>query len=515
MKNPDQIYKLAEELVTKYQDRKLANANEATTRFHIIDVILNEILEWNKDDIEVEETHHDENGTARYCDYIIRTANTAIIVEAKKVGVAFDTVPQKRKQRLRGAWLEGSTGDAIRQAKQYCIDKNIQFAVVTNGGQWIISPAFRDDEISFKDSNAIIFDSLQQTLGEDLNYFTSLLSREGVINGYLREELLGRKEDQIETRRLNSFKLTDIQRPENPIYPLIEEEITQAFSDTSTADRETLINCYVQTPDRKRFDTKIQFHINKRDSLFRVAPKNPMKRKQRGALDSALSKTTKSAKPLAMLILGTVGSGKSTFLKYTREVSAADFFAKKVSKPYPHWIDINFLEFSPSGNVLDFIYESVYKYIESDEFLSDYDLCQKYAYAKDIESMKRGPLKRLLEDERELNREIARKILNEQEKVVPYVEKILEWSATKSPVFLVVDNVDQMPDEDLQSTIFADAIALASKLGINLLLSMRESTYVQHRNSPTFDAFDFDTLQIDPPDIHAVLSKDSPLPANY
>jgi hypothetical protein len=36
---------------------------------------------------------------------------------------------------------------------------------------------------------------------------------------------------------------------------------------------------------------------------------------------------------------------------------------------------------------------------------------------------------------------------------------------------------------------------------------MRESTFVVNRNNPIFDAFDFDPISIDPPQVQAVLSK--------
>jgi len=38
-------------------------------------------------------------------------------------------------------------------------------------------------------------------------------------------------------------------------------------------------------------------------------------------------------------------------------------------------------------------------------------------------------------------------------------------------------------------------------------LSLREATYVRHRNLPVFDAFDFDAVAIDPPPVNAVLSR--------
>lgn len=71
----------------------------------------------------------------------------------------------------------------------------------------------------------------------------------------------------------------------------------------------------------------------------------------------------------------------------------------------------------------------------------------------------------------------------------------------------MIDNIDQFEDEGVQSSIFADAMALARKLSVSLICAMRETTFVRHRNTPIFDAFDFDPVTIDPPQVLSVLSK--------
>ena len=47
-------------------------------------------------------------------------------------------------------------------------------------------------------------------------------------------------------------------------------------------------------------------------------------------------------------------------------------------------------------------------------------------------------------------------------------------------MFVVIDNVDQFESDTIQSDIFSDSIAFAGKLNINLIIAMRESTYVNH-----------------------------------
>jgi len=134
----------------------LADANEAETRLKVIDKVLFNILEWTHEDINVEE-RVSEDGSVTYADYVIKTANAALVVEAKKIGVPFQTLIQNRRFKLSKSNLSGALGDAIIQARDYCRKLSIQFAVVTNGEQWVVFPANRIDQVAFHESTAIIF----------------------------------------------------------------------------------------------------------------------------------------------------------------------------------------------------------------------------------------------------------------------------------------------------------------------------------------------------------------------
>ncbi|EKF9063621.1 hypothetical protein O1B03_003626, partial [Vibrio cholerae] len=128
------------------------------------------------------------------------------------------------------------------------------------------------------------------------------------------------------------------------------------------------------------------------------------------------------------------------------------------------------------------------------------------AYASDIAALKNGPMFLVSKNKDSFDEKITEVIMDDYNKVNPYVDKLISYGATQSSVFLVIDNIDQFENDDTQSEIFSDAIALAGRLNINLIIAMRESTYVEHRNSPTFDAFDFDPLHIEPPEIPSVFS---------
>ncbi|MDC5842433.1 type I restriction enzyme HsdR N-terminal domain-containing protein [Vibrio europaeus] len=485
----------------------LESANEAETRLKVIDKVLFDILEWTHEDVAVEE-RVSEDGSTTYADYIIRTANAAIVVEAKKVGIPFNTITKNRRMKLSRSNLDSKLGEAIIQARDYCRKLSIQFAVVTNGEQWVVFPANRVDQVTFHDSSAIVFNSLQSALVDDYNDFYGLLSRQAIINSSLENNLLGYTEDQVEERRLkNFFRTNHYYNANNSMYPLIEEAITTAFSDTITdMDPSLFEKCYVNTSDRTKFDRKINMHISKSQNLFNKSPVRPLKKSKKNVFKEVLNKAHNQAKPLAIVIMGTVGAGKTTFQHYTRNVSSAKLFETMINGFNPQWLRVDFLGYTRDQTPVDYVYDALMDYVISDEVMSDYNSCVRHAYKKDIEAIKKGPSFLVSKDEAKLNEIITSKLQNDYDDKKPYVDKILSYVSSKAPVYLVIDNVDQL-EEETQSQIFTESVAFSQKMKLNLVISIRSSTYVEHRNSAAFNAFDFDPILIEPPKVESVLSK--------
>lgn len=482
------------------------NVNEAETRLKLIDKILFDVLGWTHNDVQVEE-RVSEDGQTTYADYVVRTASTAFIVEAKKIGVVFKTSAKDRRLKLTKSNVYGDLEDAVSQARDYCRKLGIQFAVVTNGNQWVIFPANRTDQVTFQNSYALVFNSLESILESDYAEFSDLLSRNSVVNSSLENLLLGYSEDQVEGRRLRNFFQSPRSESHNSIYPLIETAINTSFSDTIIEmDPELFERCYVNSPEKIKFDRRINMHISKSQHLFSSQPVRPMQRKDANFLKDRIRNLQSKAKPLAIVILGTVGAGKTTFLHYTRSVTAATVFEKVTGKPYPHWIAINFLKYTNDKLPVDYIYECIKEYLIDDPYFSDYKICISKSYQKEIEAIRKGPAFLIAQNQEKFDELITKKLTDDYDNIKPYVDKLLSYASSQSPIFLVIDNIDQL-SEELQSGIFTEAVAFSSKLNLNLVIALRSSTYVEHRNSPAFNAFDFDPILIEPPKIEAVLSK--------
>ena len=489
-----------------YGQLVLSNANEAETRLKVIDEVIFSVLGWQKEDVNVEE-RVSEDGHTKFADYIIRTASTAILIEAKRAAATF-TLPHRHvRMRLGGALSGGAVGEAIRQARDYCRSKSIPFAVVTNGSAWIVFPAARADQVPFEDSEARIFRDLDD-LTRRFVEFWELLSRERTLDGNLGHELLGRsaREDLVPLTVRQVLPEPGYRLGRNALYDHIEPAISAALTDEALLeDPEALEKCYVKTSERLKYDARLQIHLRDRlpplghtTTRIKSRPHESKPRRQ-------ISGATPHSPRKFIVLLGAVGAGKTTFLHYTRKVSAAAAINGKVL-----WFIIDFKKATQADRPRHFILRELLAEIESDRHfdLGDWRKSISPAYSDRIAALRRGPLYLLAKSDPDaFDRAIAQEITSERDAVDPYVETILRWASRKWPGFLIIDNVDQIDSLAQQDSIFTEAHALARRVNFNVIMSLRESTFLKHRERPVFDAFEFESFYVDPPNVIPVLAR--------
>jgi hypothetical protein len=506
MKTIDESLPRLAEIEATYSQVRLWEGNEAETRRKVIDQMLTEVLGWHPvQDMKYEERNVAvENDEIQYADYVVRTASTAFVVEAKRAGAAFE-LPQNRKSgKLSGFLSLGQVGEAIRQATSYARELSVPFAVVTNGSSWVVFPAVRTDGVKFEESQAVIFRDLAD-VKERFVDFWELLSRQRVAEGNLEATLLRNFSDQPHRRLLSIIRDSGYRLGRNSVYEHIEPAVNAAFTDEMIlADKEGLKFCYVKTSERVKYDRRLQMHIN--DTRPRLDRKTVRPRRQSdgNVLDKHVTAPLGSAKKF-ILILGPVGAGKTTFLQHTRTVSAAGEIDGKVI-----WIYVDFKKATGQDNPRQFIYRALLDYIEGpNEFdLGDWKTVIKHAYKQYIRTQQSGALAMLFEnDEKEFLSTISKEIANERAAVEPYVDKVLTYAAKQYPVYLIIDNADQIEADEFQKAVFLEAQACARRIEASVVISLRESTYAKYKDSPAFDAFQVDALYIDAPQTRPVLSR--------
>ncbi len=500
----DQGHAKLNEIAKQYEGLRLSDANEAETRKKVIDHILEDVLGWLEDDISYEE-RCSEDGSTTFADYIVRTATTQIVVEAKRAGAAFRLPPRLNSGKLGGVLGEGEIGEAIRQARDYCRTKSIPFAVATNGSTWVVFPAVRTDAVTFEESQARVFRGLDD-IRERFVEFWELLSRQRVIEGNLENELLEPPRDGMSRRVLTLLSEPGFRLGRNALFEQLEPAVTAALSDEALLhDVDALRACYVRNSERVKYDSRLQMYLTDLKPPLDVAVTRARSRKNEGALAAAVDATPPHGQPKFVLLLGPVGAGKTTFIQYTRRISAAEQIDGKLL-----WFYIDFKKATKEDRPRAFIYRELLELVESDEVfaLGDWEHSIRPAYSQLAERLARGPLQPLKQaDPAAFEQRISDMIMADRVQIEPYIEKIMARAVAARPGFVVLDNVDQIDDDSIQRDIFSEAQAAARRLGLNVIMSLRDATYLRHRSSPIFDAFQVDALYIDPPSVSSVLSR--------
>ena len=105
-------------------------SSEQDARFQIVDRMLLEVLEWNRDDIQTE--RYVEQGRA---DYLLKSGErTLLVVEAKSTSIPLiDTISNRYGHyKLNGPALK-SARDAIDQVRKYSVDTGARLCALTSG----------------------------------------------------------------------------------------------------------------------------------------------------------------------------------------------------------------------------------------------------------------------------------------------------------------------------------------------------------------------------------------------
>jgi predicted type IV restriction endonuclease len=155
---------------------------EQDTRFQIIDLLLTKVLGWNRSDIKTEK--HTDTG---YTDYLVHTEGRArFVIEAKKVSkLLIDTRnPRMSYYQIDGAALK-SASDGIAQARNYCIEMGVSYAVLTTGVEWIGFRAIRTDGKPPGEGKAAVFPSLD-SISNNFAVFFDLFSKYRILNQLYR-----------------------------------------------------------------------------------------------------------------------------------------------------------------------------------------------------------------------------------------------------------------------------------------------------------------------------------------
>ena len=282
---------------------------EQDARLHIIDRIIIEVLEWDREAIRTEP--YTDSG---YIDYLISTAGrNRFVVEAKRASkLLVDTrQPRMAWYKVGGPALQ-SASDGLEQAKRYCTDTAVLFSALTTGFEWIGFWAVRTDGVPPKEGKAAVFPSLE-AIQQNFAVFYDLFSQEGILANLY----------QVHTHEAEGLQVSHNEVLE-PVIEISErrllqksallrdlESIYRSFFSTMSGeeDSDMLAKCFVESKESRAADESLEKIT--RNLLNRIDIVNS----ERGTeLEDQIRTAVNLQKGEFVLIIGNKGAGKSTFI---------------------------------------------------------------------------------------------------------------------------------------------------------------------------------------------------------
>lgn len=450
-------------LLIKYKE--IPDFSESDTRCKIIDIILKECLGWTEEDI-VREPHVDSG----FIDYKLNINGiTHVVLEAKKTGSYFD-IPKSmnaRNYKIKGC-IKGITSlhNAIKQARSYCIDIGSKYAIISNGYQFVIFSAFLPGR-SWEEATCVVFNSLKD-IKEHFNLFWNIFSRSSVSLGSLIEYLDKQRSNLSFNKVIDCIYNNDQKWSRNKLYQQLRPIADFVFSELiDAAKTDILKECYVFERSNRNLgdelDTLLIDRLPHYTANYKI--KDIFEREARaGVFERQYYDFQKTDIDLPLVVLlGGVGSGKSTFLHR---------FFKVVLKNKESllWFYLDFRASSFDVNQIDdFIYSQILNQFQLKYFNEIKDILEKVGFNPSIGD-KRDHIKKLFT-----------------------LLKYLKFS-----IAIVIDNVDQH-DFKFQENLFIFSNHLCKEIKVITILSLREETFFLSTRNGVFDAFHVPVFHISSP----------------
>lgn len=494
-------------LVETYSDKEKI-MNEAQTRHHLINKIIEDVFCWPCDLVEVEGY---EGKT--FTDYELGKPRQ-VIIEAKREGRVFEIpagISAKNTIDLPSLMKSNmEVKEAITQVQQYCAMRGTPIAIATNGHQFVAFIASNQNGCSPLEGKSLIFESLDNLLA-NFTLAWNMLSFYGVkeqrLIKFLSSEVTGIP------NKLSSYLATypkvryasELQTSLRQISELIIQDTLES------KDLEDVFyqKCYCESGALSKYALLSKEMLQARyASLFsdsETSPKTtsvkPDKKEQ--ALDPSIMAEALAKRPI--VLIGDVGVGKTSFVKNLIYSSAFKEFNEAIYL----YIDLG-SKATLSSDLQSFILHEMEEQLII-KYSCDINELKfvKGVYSRDIQRFANGIWGSLRDSNREKYEEkqidmLSDKLSHKDEHLKNSINHLSKQS--KRQIIICIDNADQR-DFDTQQRAFVISQELAKDWGSLVFISVRPQTFFKSKSSGALTAYPHKVFTISPPRIDQVLEK--------
>jgi hypothetical protein len=483
-------------------------ATESDVRMKLIDRIFVDILGWPFANVQLEESQ--ESGRSDY--RLLVDGRGRLMVETKREGrdLGINESNSARFFKLNGAVFNTEASkQAIRQLIGYCAEEGIDLACATNGRQWFVFRASRQDGIKVREGSAFVFGSLE-SVREKFQVFYDLLSYQAVCEYRYRAMFHEAEGNPVRGRAFRK----PVRPPESRVFLEpdklsrdIDRIMLSFFQDLSGKDdTEARRACFVTTSESDAAEHNLsRISEELRDRVQALGTADP----------SEITEVIKRAKEMQrhemILLVGTKGSGKSTFVdRFFNDVLTSNIAKDCV---------IIRIDLSPSGGdaskVVDWLDQHVLEATElaafqgRDSTTPEYEDLQGMFYGE-YSRWKNGPHKPLYERDKGAFKEKFGEHVEEIRKSKPrdYILGLLHQIAGswKRVPCIIFDNADHF-DVPFQEAVFNYANSIYSRSICLLILPITDTTSWQLPKQGPLQSFHSESFYLPTPQTEHVLRK--------
>lgn len=505
----DQGKRALEELIGWAEANDFLNKrNEATTRLHLIDSMLTEVLTWPKELIQAEEPA----GSGRI-DYALGKPATQLIIEAKREGEYFELPPGTQTGvHSISSITDGNASKALRnamiQVAGYAASNGVPLAGVTNGHQLVLFIAVRTDGTPPLGGSALVFPTLSDMLS-DFRLLWDHASPPGVDQRALFAKLRGvaaRAPEPLSTH-LTDYpgvkKRNDLQMDLEILGELFLIDVARLHE----LRTEFLVDCYASSGALSQYAEVSKQILQTRYSLLSEQPgieATPVQDKKglRTELTQDMLAAAASHRPI--ILLGDVGVGKTTFIQRLVHVDASDLFENAIT------LYIDFGSSTTLGDLREFVLRE-----SGRQLLEQYGIdIEESAF---VEAVYHGDLNRFDKSVAGMLKEIdptaylKRRIqfleqrISERSEHLPSCLTHLR-STQQRQVVIFLDNIDQRSATD-QDQVFLIANEIASSWPATVFVTLRPETFHTSSHSGALSGYQARVFTISPPRTEVMLQK--------